>query len=203
MISMVALASGRGSNFRAVVNALSSDKIKGARMIALITDRLDTGAAQFAREHSIDVYELDYKSFFSREAFNEELRKILSQLSPQLILTLGYMRILEKSLVAEYRGRIINIHPSLLPAFPGMHSQRQAFDYGVRIAGTTVHFIDEGVDTGPIIYQAAVEVTDDMDASSLADRILVEEHRILIRAVDDFCQGRLRIDGRRVFVSQS
>lgn len=191
-------ASGRGSNFVAVYEAMAAGKIVDAQIVLVLTDRPGTGAEEFAASKGIPTACVDYKSFENRGDFNAKVLEQTQKVNPDLILTLGYMRILPEDLVKNYRNRIINIHPSLLPAFPGMNSQKQAFQYGVKITGATVHFIDEGVDTGPIILQAAVDVKPDDDEKSLAQRILEQEHRILAEAVAYFCADRLKIDGRRV-----
>ncbi len=198
LVRAVSLASGRGSNFQVVVNAREAGKISGIELCGLLTDRPDTGAAEFARQNNIPVMELDYNSFPDRDKYDAQVMEALNRWEPDLLLTLGYMRLLNPELVKKYSGRIINIHPSLLPAFPGMNSQKKAFDYGVRITGATVHFIDEGVDTGPIILQSAVEVPHDCDAEDLATLILEKEHKIIVQAVELYCQGRLKLDGRKV-----
>lgn len=149
-------------------------------------------------EHGIAHKLIDYKSYNERSQFDAEMLATLRAGEIDLVLTLGFMRIIGKELVREYRHRIINIHPSLLPAFPGVHSARQAWDYGVKLAGATVHFIDEGVDTGPIISQVAVAVDESAGPDELAAAILQEEHRILVEAVNHYTTGRLEIDGRRV-----
>lgn len=200
-VSIVALASGRGSNFRTVVEALDRGKIQKGKITALIADRADTGAEEFARGNGIPVVVLPYREYSSRAEYDGALRNKLEELHPGLILTLGYMRIIDEITVRTYRHRIINIHPSLLPAFPGMHAQRQARDYGVKVSGATVHFMDEGVDTGPIILQAPVILPDGATEEEIAERILVEEHRILPEAVDLFCRGCLEVRDRKVFIN--
>ncbi|MCR9141300.1 MAG: phosphoribosylglycinamide formyltransferase [bacterium] len=211
----VVLASGRGSNFQAVLQGIREGSVRDCAIVGLVTDRPNTGAEELARDFNaaagkqgaadafakIEIHSFDFKSFPNRDTYDRLLLDTLKKLNPDLILTLGYMRLLAPQLVQNFAGRIINIHPSLLPAFPGMHSARQAYEYGVKIAGATVHFVDEGVDTGAIIDQAAVDVPDDVDAVGLADLILVQEHRILTRAVDSFCQDRLRLDQNKRKVS--
>ncbi|MEQ9366822.1 MAG: phosphoribosylglycinamide formyltransferase [Leptospirales bacterium] len=197
----VVLASGRGSNFRAVLDGVRDGSIRDCEIVGLLTDRPGTGAEELARERGesdssarLEIHSFDFKSFPNRDTYDRLLLDTLKKLRPDLILTLGYMRLLAPGLVQAFAGRIINIHPSLLPAFPGIHSQRQALEYGVKVAGATVHFVDEGVDTGAIIDQAAVSVPDSIDVAGLSDLILVQEHRILARAVDLFCRDRLRLD---------
>lgn len=192
------LASGRGSNFTAVVEAYKAGRIENVQFAGLLTDRPGTGAADYARANQIPVVELNYKSYPARSDYDRAVDRALDQWNPDVILTLGYMRLLNPDLVIKYRWRIINIHPSLLPAFPGMNSQKQAYDYGVKVTGATVHYIDEGVDTGPIIIQEPVIVEDKMDVDDLSKKILEVEHKIIVRAVGLHCAGKLKIDGRRV-----
>lgn len=193
----VVLASGRGSNFQAVLDGVRDGKILNCEIVGLITDRPGTGAEALVRERGLDdrieIHCFDFKSFPNRDTYDRLLLDTLKKFAPDLILTLGYMRLLAPALVQSFPDRIINIHPSLLPAFPGIRSQRQALEYGVKVTGTTVHFVDEGMDTGPIIDQAAVTVPDSIDVDGLSDLILIQEHRILTRAVDLFCQDRLRL----------
>jgi phosphoribosylglycinamide formyltransferase 1 len=197
-VRAVALASGRGSNFAAILDARSKGRLANLDLTRLIVDREDTGAAQLAKQSGLPVTILNYSSYPGRAEFQAALASAVLAEKPDLLLTLGFMRILPGELVRPLAGRIINIHPSLLPAFPGMRSPRAALQYGVRIAGCTAHFVDEGVDSGPIIFQAAVPVLPDDDETRLAERILVEEHRILTDAVELFCQAKLKIEGRIV-----
>lgn len=197
------LASGRGSNFRAVLEARAAGQIQNSECIALFADRKDTGAARLAREHSIDVVELDFASYSNRAEYDQVLHTRLQEYAPDLVLALGYMRILDRELVRSLAGKLINIHPALLPAFPGMHAQRQAVEYGVRVAGATVHFVDEGVDTGPIILQKAIEINPFDDLVRVEQAILRLEHRLIVEATDLYCSGRLQIDGRRVRILPS
>ncbi len=190
----VVLASGRGSNFAAVLEGVRTGGIRNCEIATLIVDRRGTGAEEIATAANVPVRVIAYKDFAERSEYDAVLLAALRELQPDFILTLGYMRILAPELVRSFAGRIINIHPSLLPAFPGIHSARQAFEYGVKLAGATVHFVDEGVDTGPIILQAAVDVPEGGTADDLAELILTEEHRILVRAVDLFCNDRLSLE---------
>ncbi|MCB1172821.1 MAG: phosphoribosylglycinamide formyltransferase [Leptospiraceae bacterium] len=188
-LQVIVLASGRGSNFKAVLDAIDSGQLKGCQISGLITDRLHTGAAVVARQAGIAVFELDYQSYSARSAFETELQQVLAEHSPDYILALGFMRILPPELVRRYRRRIVNIHPSLLPAFKGMHAQKQAFDYGVKISGCTVHLIDEGVDTGPILDQQAVDIRQARSADEAAALILKAEHPLLIRALQQLTRS--------------
>lgn len=194
---LVVMASGRGSNFRALLSAIDEGRLR-ARITALISDRPDAPALGYARERGIRTYAWDYRAMGDPAAFYRNVEEAIDAERPRLIVLAGYMRILPASLVAKYRWRIVNIHPSLLPAFPGLHAQRQALEYGVRIAGCTVHFVDEGVDSGPVVAQAAVPVYDDDTEASLSDRILEQEHRIYPRAIERLLHTRYEIVGRRV-----
>lgn len=195
---ILALASGRGSNFQAVVRALQAGRIPEGRPVGLIVDRKETGAAEFAAANEIPVSVLDYRSFLSRADFDRAFADAVESYRPDLILALGYMRIIHSDLVERYAARILNIHPSLLPAFPGMNAQKQAHDYGVKVTGATVHYMDTGVDTGPIVIQAPVMVPEGVAADELADLILHEEHRIIVEAVRLHCAGKLQVEGRKV-----
>ncbi len=197
MKRIVMLASGRGSNFRAVASAIARGMING-RCVGLIVDRRETLAAVRAEEFGIPVFTIDYSGFSTKSEYEEEVISTLRSLAPDLVVLAGYMKILGSSIIREYAGRIINIHPSLLPSFPGLDAQGQALAYGVKISGCTVHFVDEGTDSGPVILQRAVHVLDDDDPGSLAERILLEEHIALPEAVSLFCEDRLRILGRLV-----
>jgi len=196
------LASGRGSNFRALVEAAHAGRIP-ATMVVLISDRETAPALAIARNHGIEALFLDPQQYPSREAHEKAIIGALEERGVDLVCHAGYMRILTPAYVAHFRGRAFNIHPSLLPAFPGLHAQRQALAHGVRVAGATVHFVDEGVDSGPVVLQAAVPVLAGDTEESLAQRILVEEHRIYPEAVRLFAEGRLHIEGRIVQIRES
>ena len=196
------LASGRGSNFRALVEAAHAGRIP-ATMVVLISDRETAPALDIARAHGVEALLLDPKQYPSREAHEKAIIAALEERRVDLVCHAGYMRILTPAYVAHFRGRAFNIHPSLLPAFPGLHAQRQALAHGVRVAGATVHIVDEGVDSGPNVLQAAVPVHPGDTEESLAQRILVEEHRIYPEAVRLFAEGRLHIEGRIVQIRES
>ena len=193
------LASGRGSNFTAVAKQVQKGHIKAGLGI-LISDQPDARALDSAREMGMKAYYVNPREFSSREEHEKEMHRLFTASSTGVIVAAGYMRILTPFIINKYRNRIINIHPALLPSFPGVHGQKQALDYGVKISGCTTHFIDEGTDTGPIIMQAAVPVTADDDEQSLSSRILSEEHRILVESVKLFCEGRLLVKGRIVHI---
>lgn len=191
------VASGRGSNFQAVIDAIG-DGLIPARCVALITDNPKAFAIERARRADIPVTIVDYTSFPSREAYEKALLEAMRQVNADLFVLAGYMRILGKDLVREFAGEMVNIHPALLPSFTGLHAQRQAIQHGVKVAGCTVHFVDEHLDGGPIILQLCVPVFEGDDEASLAERILEEEHLALPEAVRLFCEGRLTIEGRIV-----
>ncbi len=196
-IALAVLASGRGSNLQAILDACASDAIP-AKVRIVVSDVADAYALERARRHGVETRHVDPKATPSREAFDQAVMAILQAAGVDLICLAGFMRLLSPAFVAAYRSRIMNIHPALLPAFPGLHVQRKAVDYGVKIAGCTVHFVDEGTDTGPIIIQAAVPVHDDDTEETLSARILQHEHRIYPRAIQLFAEGRLEVQGRRV-----
>jgi phosphoribosylglycinamide formyltransferase-1 len=193
------LASGRGSNLQAIIDAIEAGRLQ-ARVEVVLSDRADAHALDRGRGHGIKAVFVDPKAYATRDLFDSAVVGALQAHQVELVCLAGFMRLLTPGFVAEYRGRIMNIHPALLPAFPGLHAQRQALEYGVRVAGCTVHFVDEGTDTGPIVLQATVPVLDDDTAESLSARILVEEHAIYPRAIQLFAEGRLAIKGRRVII---
>jgi len=193
------LASGRGSNFQAVIDAVAAGEIPGT-CVGLVTDNPGAYAIERAKDADIPVTVVDYARFPSKAAYEEALLSAMRDCRADLFVLAGYMRILGPGIVREFSGRMMNIHPALLPAFSGLHAQRQAIEYGVKVAGCTVHLVDEGMDTGPIIVQRCVPVLPDDDESTLADRILAEEHEALPFAVKIFCEDRLEVTGRRVRV---
>jgi phosphoribosylglycinamide formyltransferase-1 len=193
------IASGRGSNFTAVAKKVQSGEIK-ARLGILIVDKENAKALEIARDFGMESYFVDPKQFTNRKDHEKEMVRLLKKHKTDLIVAAGYMRLLTPYFVNAYKNRIINIHPALLPSFPGVDGQQQAFDYGVKITGCTTHFIDEGTDTGPIIMQAPVEVKQDESLQELSVRILREEHRILPESVRLFCENRLKVIGRKVLI---
>jgi phosphoribosylglycinamide formyltransferase 1 len=193
------LASGRGSNLQALLDACARPEFP-ARIAVVISDREQAVALERARGAGVEALWVNPKDFGDRQAFDLALVDELQRHEVGLVCHAGFMRILSPAYVRAFAGRALNVHPSLLPAFPGLHAQRQALEHGVKVAGATVHFIDEGVDTGPIVLQAAVPVERGDTEETLAARILVQEHRLYPEAVELFAQGRLRIEGRRVIV---
>jgi phosphoribosylglycinamide formyltransferase 1 len=195
------LASGRGSNFEAIVRAVEAGSVPAA-VAVLVTDRPGARALDIARACRIEAVCVDPSDHPGREAHEKQVIGVLDARAVGLVCLAGYMRILSGAFVKHFEGRLLNIHPSLLPAFPGLHAQRQALQYGVKVTGATVHFLDEGVDTGPIVLQAAVAVGADDTEETLAERILAEEHRIYPEAIRLFAEGRLLVDGRRVRIKE-
>jgi phosphoribosylglycinamide formyltransferase-1 len=199
------LASGRGSNLQAIIDGIEANLVQ-ATIVAVISNKKDAVALERARKHGLKDLFVDPKPFAgqpdSREAYDRALLAILQQHDVELVLLAGYMKIVTAVLVNAYANRMMNIHPSLLPSFPGLDVQKKAIEWGCKLAGCTVHFVTEGVDEGPIILQAAVPILDDDSSETLAARILVQEHRLYPRAVQLFAEGRLRVEGRRVFIEQ-
>ena len=191
------LASGRGSNFQAVIDAIQERKIPAA-CAALITDNPQAFAIERAKKAKIPVVVIDFASFPSREDYEKALLIAMQQVNADLFILAGYMRMVGANIVRSFPAKIMNIHPALLPAFPGLHAQRQAVHYGVKVSGCTVHFVDESLDGGPIILQRCVRMLEDDDEDSLAERILHHEHECYPEAIQLFCEGRLEIIGRNV-----
>jgi phosphoribosylglycinamide formyltransferase-1 len=196
------LASGRGSNFEALVRATEAGRVP-ARVVVLISDRPEAPALDIARRSGVEVVVIARGEHPSREAHDKAVAADLDRRQVGLVCLAGYMRLLGPAFVRHFAGRVLNVHPSLLPAFPGLHGQRQALEHGVRVSGATVHFVDEGLDSGPIVLQAVVAVRADDTEATLAERILAEEHRIYPEAVRLFAEGRLRIEGRRVHIADA
>ncbi|HJJ42362.1 MAG TPA: phosphoribosylglycinamide formyltransferase [Methanocorpusculum sp.] len=197
MKRIAVLASGRGSNFQALIDAVEPLKING-KIIALITDNKDAYAVQRAKNADIPCFILNFKDYSSRTLYEDDLIKKMKELDADLYVCAGYMKIIGREIAKTFYGKLINIHPAILPSFPGLNAQGQAADYGVKIAGCTVHFVDEGVDTGPIIIQKAVPAYFEDDEESLGNRILEQEHIAYPEAVKLFCDDRLKIVGRKV-----
>jgi phosphoribosylglycinamide formyltransferase-1 len=191
------LASGRGSNFQSIIDAVERGYLR-VTLKMLITDNPAAFAIERAKKHGIEYLVMRPAEFVSREDYFARIAAELKRRGVGLVVLAGFMRIVGKPLIDAFRHRIMNIHPALLPSFPGLHGQRQALDYGVKISGCTVHFVDEGMDTGPVIIQAAVPVKDDDTEDSLSARILAFEHKIYPEAIRLFSEGRLKVAGRRV-----
>ncbi len=203
MINIAVLVSGRGTNLQAIINAIKRGAIAGKIKIVL-SDNPDAYALKRAKRNDIKARVVNYKSFSGKEEYEQEVMQQLDNYKIDLIVLAGYMRILGSGFIEKYRYRIINIHPALLPAFPGLNAQRQALKYGVKISGCTVHFVDEGMDSGPIILQKAIKVKQSDDEESLSKRILKYEHQLLPRAIQLFAQNKIQIlDNRRVHIKDN
>lgn len=197
MTKIAVLVSGRGSNLQAIIDSIENGYLK-AEISVVISDIADAYALERAKKHGLNAVHIDPKRFEAKESYEKEILEVLRNNKVELVLLAGYMKILGKILLSSYKNRILNIHPALLPAFPGLHAQQQAFDYGVKVAGCTVHFVDEELDGGAIILQKCVEVKDSDTAETLAGRILEQEHKIYPEAVKLFVENKLRLDGRKV-----
>ncbi|WP_022653409.1 phosphoribosylglycinamide formyltransferase [Aquaspirillum serpens] len=194
MKNVVILISGRGSNMQAIVDA----QISGAQIAAVISNRPDAAGLAWAAARGIATAVVDHKAFSSREGFDQALADCIDSYQPDLVVLAGFMRILTPEFTRHYEGRMLNIHPSLLPAFPGLHTHERAIAEGCKVAGCTVHFVTAELDHGPIVAQGVVNVADDEDADSLAAKVLKIEHQLYPQAVADFVAGRLQIRGNRV-----
>lgn len=197
MKNIVILISGRGSNMEALIAARDAGELP-VNIAAVISNRPDAAGLDTAARAGIVTHYIDHKAFAGREAFDAALAECIDTFSPDLVVLAGFMRILSEGFVRHYAGRLMNIHPSLLPSFPGLHTHQRALEEGVRIHGCTVHFVTPALDHGPVIVQAAVPVLDGDAEATLAARVLAQEHRVYPLAVRWFAEGRLRLDGQCV-----
>ena len=193
------LISGSGSNLQAIIDAIEAKKLD-AKIEIVLSNRGDAHGLVRARNHGLSVEVFDHKKFSGREAFDQTVVDTLQARGVELVVLAGFMRLLSPVFVKAYSNRIMNIHPALLPAFPGLHVQKKAVEHGVRFSGCTVHFVNEECDEGPIIIQAVVPVFPDDTEASLSARILRQEHQIYPRAIQLYSEGRLRMEGRRVLI---
>jgi len=193
------LISGTGTNLQAIIDAIESGKLD-AKIEVVLSNKADAYGLVRARNHHIPTEVLNHKNFSSRETYDEAVVALLRERRVELVVLAGFMRLLSAVFVKAYSNRIMNIHPALLPAFPGLNVQQRALEHGARFSGCTVHFVNEECDEGPIIIQAVVPVLPDDTGETLAVRILEQEHRIYPRAIQLFAEGRLKIIGRRVLV---
>jgi phosphoribosylglycinamide formyltransferase-1 len=193
------LISGSGTNLQAIIDAIEAKELD-AKIQLVLSNRADAYGLVRAKKHGIPIEVLDHKRFSGREDFDQAVVDILQARGVELVVLAGFMRLLSPIFVRAYSNRIMNIHPALLPAFPGLHVQKKALEHGVRFSGCTVHFVNDECDEGPIIIQAVVPVLAEDTEDSLASRILAQEHRIYPRAIQLYSEGRLRIEGRKVFV---
>jgi len=191
------LLSGRGSNFEALADSVAAQRIPDAEIAIVISNKPDALGLERAKSRGIPALAIASKGL-EREAYDRKVVAVLQEQKVDLICLAGYMRLLSSFFIAAFPQRILNIHPSLLPSFPGLESQKQALDYGVKFAGCTVHFVDENLDSGPILLQSAVPVLDNDTLETLSSRILKEEHKIYTEAIAWVAQGNYRIEGRRV-----
>ena len=194
------LLSGRGSNFEALADSVAAGRIPNAEIAIVISNRENAPGIEKARARGIPGQVIPSRGL-EREPYDKMVIAALEDKKTDLVCLAGYMRLLSPAFVAAFRGRILNIHPSLLPAFPGLESQRQAIEHGAKFSGCTVHFVDENLDAGPIILQAAVPIRDDDTPETLSERVLKEEHRIYTEAVRIVLEGRYRMEGRRVLLT--
>lgn len=196
-LRLAVLASGRGSNLQAIIDAIEQGRVR-AVLAVVISNKAEAPALEWARKHGAPALFLDPKATPGQDAYNAVILEQLQKHDVGLVALAGYMKIVTRVLLDAYTDRIMNIHPSLLPSFPGLKAPQQALDWGAKVSGCTVHFVEEGVDMGPIIRQAAVPVLEGDTVASLEARILVEEHRIYPEAIQLFAEGRLAVEGRRV-----
>lgn len=192
------LASGRGSNFAALLQQQSAGYFHNARLCCLISNRQAAPALELARDAGLAAHAVSPRDFSSPETYEKEIIRLFEEHKIDWLILAGYMKIVGPVILNRYEGRILNIHPSVLPAFPGLHAQRQALEHGVRVSGCTVHFVDDGLDSGPIIAQRAVPVFSDDTEDDLSARILVEEHELFSHSVKAITEYPWKIEGRRV-----
>ena len=202
MIKIAILVSGNGTNLQSIIDAIEAGTLD-AKIAVVISNKANAFALERARSHNIPIEMLPNSAYPSKEEYDKKVVEILTSRNVDLVVLAGFMRIITGTLINAFPMRIMNIHPALLPAFPGLNVQKKAIEHGVKFSGATVHFVDEGVDTGPIIIQAVVPVHDDDSEETLAARILKEEHRIYPQAIQLFAEGRLENDGRRVIIKGS
>jgi len=198
-VSISVLISGGGTNLQAIIDAIEAKRLD-AKIALVLSNKADAHGLVRAQNHGISTEILDHKAFSSREAYDQAVVDLLHARGVELVALAGFMRLLSPVFVKAYSNRIMNIHPALLPAFPGLHVQKKAVDHGVRFAGCTVHFVNEECDEGPIIIQAVVPVFPDDTEATLAARILKQEHQIYPRAIQLYAEGRLHVVGRKVLV---
>ena len=198
-LSLAILISGRGSNMRAIHRAIVEGRLD-ARISAVISDQSDAAGLAYAEGEGLLTAVVAKQKGESREDYDRRLIAKIEENRPRIVALAGFMRLLSPLFIAHFQDRIVNIHPSLLPSFPGLHAQRQALEAGVRFSGCTVHFVDDGCDSGPIIDQRVVRVLPEDDEKSLSDRILAEEHQLYSSCLQKIAEGKVRVEGRRVFL---
>lgn len=199
-VKLGVLVSGSGSNLQSIIDRIDDGNLT-ADIACVISNNAGAFGLERARQHAIPALHIDHRLFAGRSAYDAALVETLQHYGVELVILAGFMRIITPVLIDAFPHAIMNIHPAILPAFPGLHAQRQALDHGARLSGCTVHFVDAGTDTGPIVIQAAIPVHDDDTEESLSARIQVEEHRIYPRAIQLYAEGRLSVEGRRVVIT--
>ncbi|WP_202709673.1 phosphoribosylglycinamide formyltransferase [Sporosalibacterium faouarense] len=205
-IKMAVLISGGGTNLQAIIEAIE-DKVINGEIKAVISNKQNAYGLERARLNNIDACFIDRNSFDNNKEYNNEILRILENKDIDLVVLAGYLQILSTKLVSKYQNKIINIHPSLIPSFCGKgfygeNVHKSVLDYGVKVTGATVHFVDEGTDTGPIILQEVVKVEDDDTVESLQKKVLSVEHKVLVEAIKLFCENELKVEGRRVLINR-
>jgi phosphoribosylglycinamide formyltransferase 1 len=200
LLKIGVLVSGSGTNLQAIMDACAAKKLP-AQVVCVISNKSDAYALQRAESTGIPALHLDHRAHAGREAYDQALVATLREFEVELVVMAGFMRIITPVLLEAFPTAVMNIHPALLPAFPGLHAQRQAIEYGVKLSGCTVHFVDPGTDTGPVVLQAAVPLLEGDTEDTLSARIQLEEHRIYPEAIRLFAEGRLKVTGRKVMVS--
>ncbi len=199
-IKIGVLVSGSGTNLQAIIDGCAAGSIDG-QVVCVISNKESAFGLERARNHAIPAHHLDHRQYQDRSEYDAALVSILQEHAVDLVVLAGFMRIVTPVLLGAFPDRVMNIHPALLPSFPGLDAQRQALEYGVRVSGCTVHFVDPGTDTGPIILQSVVPVLDEDTEETLSQRIHVEEHKLYPAAIQLFAEGRLSVHGRRVKIS--
>ena len=200
-VSIAVLVSGGGTNLQSIIDAIEAKRLD-AKIEVVLSNRADAYGLVRAKKHGVATEVLDHKNFSSRDAYDQAVVDLLRARGVELVVLAGFMRLLSPVFVRAYSNRIMNIHPALLPSFPGLHVQKKAVEHGARFSGCTVHFVNEECDEGPIIIQAVVPVFPDDTEETLAARILRQEHQIYPRAIQLYAEGRLRVVGRKVMVDK-
>ncbi len=200
-LQIAVLVSGRGSNLQAIIDAIEQGAL-AAELALVLSDKADCYALERGRAHGAPVQALSPKDFSDRPTYDRALAEAVAASGAQLVVLAGFMRILSPEFLDRFPNRVINIHPALLPAFPGLHAQQQAYDYGVKISGCTVHFVDAGMDSGPIIAQTAVDISHCESGDAAAAAILVEEHKLFPKVLQYFAQGRVELNNGRVVINE-
>lgn len=200
--NIVVLASGRGSNLNAIINAIKEKKIN-AKISLVISDKKNAGALKIAKQNNIQAKFFDPAFFETRRGYDIYIAERIRKENPDLVVLAGYMRILSDEFIDAFEGKLLNIHPSLIPAFQGLKAQKQAIEFGAKFSGATVHFVSKELDNGPVIVQAVVPIYLDDTSKSLSEKILKWEHRIYPQAIKWFCEGRIKLDGRKVIVENA